>query len=418
MNKTQAESGHALLSPSSSSCWLNCTAAPFMCKDIPRKSSEYASEGTLAHALAANCLEHDRFAIDFIGIPFAWTDGGKDRVSVIDSEMAAYVDTYVARARNAAEGKTLFVEVKLSLSGITGEEGASGTADIVILDEKTLEVRDLKYGIGVPVSAYENTQLMIYALAAIDQYFWFSDFEEIRLVIDQVRRGEPSVWTCSRERIEEFRAFVKTRAGKALRIYEHGLGDEKEACFAPSEKTCRWCGKSGMCRAQMEHLQKSIADDFCDFDDTEDVVMRAKGNLHRYTEEELSAAAMAIPFIKDYILAVEKQLNTRLHNGISVPGWKLVLGRAGNSRWVSENIATQKLVEKGVSFSQIFTFDLISPTTAKKLWQKRRPEIFEAIEGFITRSDGKPNAVPEDDPRPAWTPADCPGDFEAIGTEE
>ena len=169
-----------------------------MCKDLPRKSSSYASEGTLAHALAANCLENDRFAIDFIGLPFAWEDGGKEQTSIIDSEMAVYVDTYVANARNAGENKTMFVEVRLSLEGITGEKSAAGTADIVILDERTLEVRDLKYGMGVPVSAYENTQLMIYALAAIDQYSWFADFKTVRLVIDQVRLAEPSVWTCSR----------------------------------------------------------------------------------------------------------------------------------------------------------------------------------------------------------------------------
>lgn len=412
-----SSSGHALLSPSSSSCWLNCVAAPFMCKGIPRKSSEYASEGTLAHALAANCLENDRFAIDFIGLPFVWDDGPKERTSIIDSEMAAYVDTYVANARAAGEGKTMFVEVRLSLEGITGEAGAAGTADIVILDadENAIEIRDLKYGMGVPVSAYENTQLMIYALAAIDQYSWFADFAKIRLVIDQVRIAEPSVWTCSREEIEKFRIFVKLRAANALRIYENGLPKDAWACegiFAPGKKTCRWCGKSGVCRAQTDFLQQSIADDFTDFEVTEEVVTREVADMAQYSIEDLGKAAENIPFIKDYILAVEKQLNTRLHNGIKVPGWKLVLGRAGNSKWISENAVMKTLVHAGVNFFDMFELAPISPTTAKKRWGKRNARIWARLEGLVTRSEGKPNAVPESDPRPAWVPAGAEEDFE------
>lgn len=412
MNKNPSPSGHALLSPSSSSCWLNCVAAPYMCKDIPRKSSSYASEGTLAHALAANCLENDRFAIDFIGLPFAWEDGGKEHVSIIDSEMAAYVDTYVAQARAAGEGKTMFVEVRLQLEGITGEKGAAGTADIVILDEKTLEVRDLKYGMGVPVSAYENTQLMIYALATIDQYAWFADFETIRLVIDQVRLAEPSIWTCSREEIEKFRVFVKEQSAKVLRIYENGFQDEQGNCFAPGKKTCRWCGKSGMCRAQTDFLQNSIADDFTDFDATPEITEREIGSLTEYSVEELGKAAANIPFIKEYILAVEKQLNTRLHNSIEVPGWKLVLGRAGNSKWISELAVIRTLVKAGISFADMFDHSPISPATAKKRWLKKNKAVWEALEGLITRSEGKPNAVPESDPRPAWAPVGAEEDFE------
>ena len=42
---------HALLSASSASRWLKCTAAPRFEEQLPESTSEYAKEGTLAHAI-------------------------------------------------------------------------------------------------------------------------------------------------------------------------------------------------------------------------------------------------------------------------------------------------------------------------------------------------------------------------------
>ena len=43
---------HALLSASSASRWLACTAAPRFEEGLPERTSEYAEEGRLAHAIA------------------------------------------------------------------------------------------------------------------------------------------------------------------------------------------------------------------------------------------------------------------------------------------------------------------------------------------------------------------------------
>ena len=42
---------HALLSASSASRWLVCTAAPRFEEGLPESTSEYAEEGRLAHAI-------------------------------------------------------------------------------------------------------------------------------------------------------------------------------------------------------------------------------------------------------------------------------------------------------------------------------------------------------------------------------
>ena len=43
---------HALLSASAAERWLHCTAAPRLEATLPDSGSEYAAEGSLAHAIA------------------------------------------------------------------------------------------------------------------------------------------------------------------------------------------------------------------------------------------------------------------------------------------------------------------------------------------------------------------------------
>jgi hypothetical protein len=60
---------------------------------------------------------------------------------------------------------------------ITGEYGATGTADAVLVIEwpdntSWIDVWDLKYGCGVEVEAENNEQGMMYALGAIEKTGW------------------------------------------------------------------------------------------------------------------------------------------------------------------------------------------------------------------------------------------------------
>lgn len=67
-------------------------------------------------------------------------------------------------------GGALHVEQRLPIGQWTGETGAHGTADAVIVAGEELIVADLKFGMGVEISAVENKQLMLYALAALDKF--------------------------------------------------------------------------------------------------------------------------------------------------------------------------------------------------------------------------------------------------------
>ena len=56
---------HALLSPSAAHRWMNCTAAPLLEINVEDAGSDYAAEGTLAHAYCTLKLKK------YLGLPTA-----------------------------------------------------------------------------------------------------------------------------------------------------------------------------------------------------------------------------------------------------------------------------------------------------------------------------------------------------------
>ena len=157
---------HALLSPSKAKQWLACSpSARLSAKFSERfgdKPSEYAAEGTKAHALAELKL---RLELDEIN-KFSF-EAQKKALGDIPTEMDRYTDNYVDvvlekyyAAKKVCEGARLFVEQKLDMTRWI--PGCFGTADAVVVSDQILEVLDLKYGKGVPVDAVDNPQARCY----------------------------------------------------------------------------------------------------------------------------------------------------------------------------------------------------------------------------------------------------------------
>ena len=66
---------HALLAPSSAHRWIECPGSVVLSKDIPETTSEYAEEGTFAHAVAAHCLNNPDFELS-AGFVLTYEDNG------------------------------------------------------------------------------------------------------------------------------------------------------------------------------------------------------------------------------------------------------------------------------------------------------------------------------------------------------
>lgn len=179
---------HAILSPSSSHRWLNCTPSAMLEQEFENKETEAAAEGTAAHALC----EHK--------VKKALHKRSKRPVSEYDSdEMEEHSDSYrdfimeqLELERQTCPDAQVFLEIKLSLERYIPD--SFGTCDCLIISDNRMHIIDFKYGQGVLVDAEDNPQMKLYALAALDIYESLYDFDEIAMTIFQPRRENVSTW--------------------------------------------------------------------------------------------------------------------------------------------------------------------------------------------------------------------------------
>lgn len=410
-------SNHALLSPSSANMWFQCPASIYMNKDEPDETSEYAAEGTTAHALAEYCFKFNKPAKNLLG--------GKTVVNAInvDEEMVEaiqnYVDTVNGIKASMSDIYVFDIEQKLDFSDLLDlssnintmntsykPEKSFGTADVVLLGDEELQIHDLKYGKGVRVSAENNKQLLIYALAAYYYYSLGCDIKKISVHIHQPRLNHYSEFSITPEELIAFGKQLKEKAGIAYSMYLNGPQSKDDFCAG--ELQCRFCKAAGKCEALADRVAEEIGADFSNLDDSRiDAARNEEG-------EVLSKKFKAIDMIKSWIKAVETQVQAQLQQGKAVPGFKLVIGRQGNRAWVDEGDAENALKTFRLKQDEMYSRKLISPTQALKILKGSEIRI-KKLESLITRPEGKPTVVPESDKHPAISPAD---DFTDLTQED
>lgn len=388
---------HALLSPSSAHRWRNCPASAAINATYPSTSSEFADEGTAAHELASWALEAGDDAAGYIGrvIEVPNRDGKSEpRRFTVDGDMADHVQGYLDRTRAWLDfdGARLFVEQSLPIDHITGEAGATGTGDaVVIVPNPTtgcndIVVRDLKFGRGVQVEAVENDQLLMYASGALEQFGLAYDFAPesiVRVDIDQPRRQHRSTWAITVAELRERVAAVAKDAKAALKA---GVDGKRAA-----GDWCKFCPASATCEAHAESVQAAMLDGFENLDAPAPAATDAA---------RLAGYLSKLESIRAWCAAVEQEANARLLRGESLPGYKLVRGKAGDRAWSDEEAAVTALISHGAQRKDIFTAPkLKSPAQAEKLIPKEARALLSPL---ITRAEGKPTIAPESDPRPLF----------------
>lgn len=371
-------STHAILSPSSAVRWMSCPGSVELSKGYEDQSSMAANEGTLLHAISAECLESNRSPADFPDI---------------DDEQRRAIQTYIDLVRDIVRstGGELAVEQRLSIEFITGEKDAHGTADAVIVSDDELIIIDAKFGRGVEVTAERNEQLMMYAAAAYEYWSLLYRFTQIRLVICQPRLNAAPEWVCGIDELDEFTARA-TEAAQATHA--------ADAPLVPSPKACQWCRAKGNCPAIREQLMA----------DFEDVVPETADDL------DLARVMTKAGMIESWVKAVRAEVERRLLAGEPVTGYKLVQGKRGNRAWGNPVSAEDMLKAMRVKHDQMYDYSLASPTTIEKLAKAGEigPRQWTKIKELITQAEGKPSVAPESDKREALVTSALASDFDDV----
>jgi hypothetical protein len=380
-------STHAFLSPSGAPAWTLCLAKPHMELGLPDQSSRAADEGTAAHELRALCLTNDMDAAAYLGRIIEGFE--------VTDEMAEAVQKSVDVIRALPGDKQ--IEVSLDISHITGEPGARGTGDTVILDydNATLVIDDYKHGRGVSVFAEENEQLLIYAGAALTEYEMLADWQRVTMRISQPRIDNDSEWSIS---VADLRSRLAEISSIAARIL---AGDKDSLPLVPGEKQCRFCKAKATCPA----LLKTVMADF-------DAVRPPEPA----PDADLARVMANADLIESWIKAVRAEVERRLLAGQAVPGFKLVEGRRGSRKWSNEAEAEAALKSMRVKHDQMYDYSVISPTSAEKLAKADvlGERQWTRLQSLITQSDGKPSVAPVTDKRPAINVGAALDDFAAI----
>lgn len=371
---------HALLSPSAAHRWINCTAAPRLEANVTDSGSDYAAEGTLAHAYCAQKLKA------FLGLPTE--DEAKEIAELKDryhtGEMDEYTDTYktiVLEKFNAARAITkdaqLLIETRLDFSAYVPD--AFGTADAIIIADGTMEVIDFKYGKGVKVLAYENPQMKIYALGAYDYFNFEYKIDRVRMTIVQPRIDNLSEYELSVADLMEWTDAVLTP--KAKQAYE-GNGPQMPGDW------CQFCKVKSSCRA----LTKQCMDAAKNHPDPKLI-----------SPDELATDVLPIlATVKTWLSGVEDYALQQALSGVQLPGWKIVEGRSVR-KITDQDGAANALNKAGYSTTEIYKpQELRTITDLERLTGKKQ---FAAIcGGFVEKPQGKPTLAPESDKRPAIDP--------------
>lgn len=285
----------------------------------------------------------------------------------------AYVLEQVEDAKQTCSDPVVLVEQRVDFSR-WGKQGF-GTADVLIIADGTLWIIDLKYGLGVEVSAERNPQMACYSLGALELFDDIYDIDTVSMTIYQPGRQNISQWQTPK-------ADLLTWADETLRPAA------QQAWFGKGEFGGAWyrfCKAKTICRKRAEENLKLTQHEFKlppELSDAEIEVILGK-------VDELVAWASDI---KEY--ALQQALS-----GKEWHGFKLVEGRS--VRKCTNETAIAKMVEDA-GFDP-YERKLLGITAMQKLLGKNR--FNELLSGLVEKPQGKPTLVPDSDKRPAMNTA-------------
>ena len=370
--------GHCDISPSKSESWVPCPPSIAAGKDIEEATSEYAAAGTAAHELG-----------EWKGKKILKQKAGRRPFSDYhDDDMQTFTDDYALFIKDKVD----YLKKEYGEPFVAFEQHVEltdpplyGTCDFLAIAGGVLQIIDLKYGY-LEVSAVENSQLMIYALCALNEFDCLYDIEEVHLAIFQPRIQNVSEWSISAKDLYEWgETVLKPAAEEAMK----GEGEFNPGPWC----THNFCKCRFVCRARAEYLMEIAKFEFTKpalLSDEEILEVMAKADeLSKWCDDVMAyAQAQAIA-------------------GKKWPGYKIVEGRSVR-KFSDEKAVEEAAINAG--YTDIYQpKSLITLTAFEKLLGKDK--FNEVLGSFVTKSQGKLTLVPESDKRPEANIATVNEDF-------
>lgn len=376
-----AANSHALLSASSAKRWMACPPSARLSEAFEDETSEFAAEGTDAHAL---CEWKLRKAL-------GEDAGAKPELAYHSEEMEECSDSYVEyiletikEVKKTCPDPIVLVEQKLDYSKYVKE--GFGTGDCLIIADKRIYIVDFKYGKGISVNAEKNPQMELYSLGGIELFDCLYDIDTVVMTIYQPRLGNVSVSEITKAELLEW--ANETLAPLAELAWE-GKGEFKcgDHCrFCKAKVKCRERANSNMALASMGYAEPPTLKD----EEVEEVLAKV--------DDLLAWASDVKDYALDAALKGKKWMN-----------WKIVEGRSIR-KYVDENAVVATVSEAGLD---PFEKKLLSITELQKRIGKAK--FAELVEKYVIKPQGKPTLVPRSDKREEMSSAKA--DFEDIQEE-
>ena len=371
---------HALLSASSSHRWLNCNPSARLEREFADRETTAAAEGTAAHALAEHKLKRRlKLRSERPVSPF-----DTEEMEICTDDYADFVMEQVTKERRRDPDTQVFIEQRLDFSCYVPE--GFGTGDCLIVSRGRIHIIDLKYGQGLLVDSEENPQMMLYALAALNQYEEQYQIKKVKLTIFQPRRDNVSTWETTVAKLKKW--ATKDLVPKAQKAFR-GEGE-----YCPGE-WCIFCKAAVKCRARADDKLRLAQSEF-----------KMPPLL---TDAEIESVLAKLPDIKKWADEIQEYALAKALAGKEWTGFKLVEGRSVR-KFTDERAVVEAANDAG--YHDIYKQSLISITEMEKLMGK--VEFSKVLGALVTKPQGKPTLVPDTDKRQAISVSNPKSEFSEI----
>ena len=397
---------HALLSASSSKQWLNCPPSARLQEQFPNESSVYAEEGTFAHSVCEYKVK--KYLHERVKRPQSEEFYSEELEQSTDAYYE-FVVSIIEEMKRAGCEPLVMVEERVDYSHIA--PSGFGTADMVIIGHDAegrgiLHICDYKNGKGVFVDYNHNTQMMLYALGALNAYGYIYPIEIVRMSIIQPRLE--NIGTCEMT-ADELIAWGESIKDTAKMAYE-GKGEQKAGDW------CRFCRAKPVCKACRDEALSLCREEFMDLDagafsedaraspeeddmtapyqpDTSVPTFKQPGLI---SISELAEILPTLNRISSWIESVFAFLSSEaISHGVPIPGYKVVEGRSKRV-FTDTKAVVDTAIQNG--YTDLYKQQLITLTEFEKMMGKKR--FAELLGDYVAKPPGKLALVPENDPRP------------------